>query len=410
MRINFSTGIGLLAAFAFAQPARAGWITSWAAAPVTPTPAMGPFPATPSYHDRTLRQTVRLSAGGRALRIRFTNAYGDRPLAIGAARIALLDANGAEIPGSGRTLRFAGSPKGIADQGAPLVSDAVALPVAPLARVAITMYLPGDTGPCTCHTTGLDRMEVSSPGDHSAGPFTPESTSTSRAFLAGVEVDAPEQARTVVILGDSISDGVGSTLSANRRWPDVLAERLARRDGARWGVANEGISGNRVLQEGFGDSALARLDRDVLAVPGVSAVILFEGVNDLGIAFGGGGGAARGPMAGMANRKIDAGDIIAGYRQIVERAHARGIKVYGATIAPYKGASYWSPEGERARQAVNAFIRDGHLFDAVIDFDQVVRDPADPASMRADYHMGDHLHGNDRSYAAMGGAIDLRLF
>jgi hypothetical protein len=190
----------------------------------------------------------------------------------------------------------------------------------------------------------------------------------------------------------------------------LLAERLAKRGGGAWGVANQGISGNRVLQDGFGQSALARFDRDVLAVPGVTAMILFEGVNDLGLSFGGSGGPMAGAFAQLAGRKIDADDIIAGYRQIVARAHAHGIRVFGATIAPYKGAATWSPEGEAARQKVNAFIRSGGLFDAMLDFDKVFRDPADPAMVRADYHMGDHLHGNDASYRAVAASIDLGLF
>ena len=289
---------GLAACLMLAAPARAGWITSWAAAPVTPTPAMGQFPATPSFQDRTLRQMLRLSAGGRAVRVRFTNAYGEHALAIGGARVALVDAAGVEVPGSSRPLLFAGAPGATIDRGAPLVSDAVMLAVPPLARLAVSLYVPGDTGPCTCHSVGLDVTEISAPGDHHAAPFTPATKTMNRAFLAGVEVDAPERSRTVVALGDSITDGVGSTPSADRRWPDVLADRLARRGGAVWGVANQGISGNRVLQAGFGESALARLDRDVLAVPGVAAVILFEGVNDLGLAFGGQRGPGGAPMPG----------------------------------------------------------------------------------------------------------------
>ena len=401
--------LALLATLASA-PARANWITTWAASPVTPGPAVGPLPAAASFSNVTLRQILRVSAGGRAVRIRFTNAYGPKPLAIGAARVALLDANGVEVAGSSRTLRFGGSPQAIMPRGGPLVSDEVALSVPPLARLAVSLYLPDDTGPCTCHATGLDDTEVSAPGDHSAAPFTPASVNQSRAFLAAVEVDTPQSGQTVVVFGDSISDGVGSTPKANRRWPDVLAERLVKRSGATWGVANAGISGNRVLQDFFGDSALARLDRDALAVPGVAAIILFEGVNDLGFSFGRFPGAMGEAMAPLSGRKVDAAQIIAGYRQIVARAHAQGVKVYGATIAPYKGAATWTAEGEAERGKINAFIRTGGLFDGVVDFDKIVRDPADPAAMRADYHMGDHLHGNDVSYRAMGEAIDLSWF
>ncbi|WP_404712976.1 SGNH/GDSL hydrolase family protein [Sphingomonas sp. MMS24-J13] len=397
-------------ALVMATPAEAKWITSWSAAPVNPIAAFGPFPATPSYNNRTFRQTLRLSAGGAAFRLRISNAYGAEPLEIGAARVALLDDAGKEVAGSSRIVRFAGSAKALVEKGALLVSDTVALPVAPLARLSVSLYLPGDTGPCTCHQTAMEEMDISAPGDHSAAPFVAESKSANRIGLAAVEVDAPKGAQTVVVLGDSISDGVGSTSGKNRRWPDFLAERLAKRGGTPWGVANQGISGNRVLQDGLGVSALARFDRDVIAMPGVSAMILFEGINDINLAFGTSAGPLGAAKGLLPMRKISADDMIAAYRQIIVRAHAQGIRVFGATIAPYKGLATWSAEGEAARQKVNAFIRTGGAFDAVLDFDKVFADPADPAAIRANYHMGDHLHGNDASYKAVAESIDLSLF
>ena len=405
------TSMGLLlAALCTAQAAHAAWITSWTAAPLPPGAAMGPIPATPSFQNQTLRQILRLSAGGSAVRVRLSNAYGATPLAIGGARLALLDAAGQEVPGSSRTLSFGGTPSALVARAAPLLSDPVALQIPPLARVAISIYLPGDTGPCTCHSMALDDTEISPPGDFTTKPFVPESVKTARAFIAAVEVDAPARAATVVVMGDSISDGVGSTHKANRRWPDLLAERLAHRGGRAWGVANQGIGGNRVLSDGMGESALARLDRDVFSLPGVKALIIFEGVNDLGLSFG----RFEGPLAGILKsfpaREISAAQMIAGYRQLIERAHAVGIKVYGATIAPYKGAMYWSPEGEAVRQEINRFIRTSGAFDAVLDFDQVLADPADPLAMSAAYHMGDHLHGNDAGYQALADSIDLGLF
>lgn len=397
-------------ALAVAKPAEAKWITSWSAAPVNPIGALGPFPATPSYTNRTFRQTLRLSAGGSAFRLRISNAYGAEPLEIGAARVAILDDAGKEVASSSRVIKFAGSGKAIVEKGALLVSDDVTLRVAPLTRLSVSLYLPGDTGPCTCHQTAMDEMEVSAPGDHTAAPFTAETKSASRIALAAVEVDAPGNAQTVVVLGDSISDGVGSTPGKNRRWPDFLAERLAKRGGTAWGVANQGISGNRVLQDGLGVSALARFDRDVLAMPGVTAMILFEGINDINLSFGGSAGPLAGAKGLLPMRTISADDMIAAYRQIITRAHARGIRVYGATIAPYKGLATWTAEGEAARQKVNAFIRTGGAFDAVLDFDKVFADPSDPLQIRADYHMGDHLHGNDASYQAVANSIDLGLF
>ena len=394
------------AALALGSAAEAKWVVSWAASPVNPSEAFGPFPATPAFHNQTLRQFLRLSAAGRALRIRFTNNYGEGPLAVGAARVAILNADGSERPGSSRRLAFGGRASVSIPRGAAFLSDGVDLPVEAGAKIAISLYLPGDTGPCTCHPTGNDRLEISAPGDFSAAPFLPASTGTTRAFLAAVEVDAPAAARVVATLGDSITDGVGATEGADRRWPDLLARRL----GPRWGVANEGISGNRVLNDGAGVNALARLDRDVLALPGVDTMILLEGVTDLGLAYG----HITGPLAAVihqtAQDRINADDIILAYRQIVARAHARGIRVIGATILPYKGSFYWSPEGEAARQAVNHFIRSGGAFDGVADFDAAVRDPADPASIRAGLHSGDHLHGSDEGYRLMAEAVPLGLF
>jgi lysophospholipase L1-like esterase len=397
-------------ALVLATPAQAKWITSWSAAPVNPIAAFGPFPATPSYSNRTFHQTLRLSAGGSAFRLRISNAYGAEPLEIGAARVAILDDAGKEVAGSARVIQFAGAGKALVEKGALIVSDTVALPVAPLARLSVSLYLPGDTGPCTCHQTAMEEMDISAPGDHSAAPFTAESKSASRIGLAAVEVDAPKTAQTLVVLGDSISDGVGSTSGKNRRWPDFLAERLAKRGGTAWGVANQGISGNRVLQDGLGVSALARFDRDVIAMPGVSAMILFEGINDINLAFGTSAGPLGAAKGLLPMRKIGADDMIAAYRQIITRAHAHGIRVFGATIAPYKGLATWTAEGEAARQKINAFIRTGGAFDAVLDFDKVFADPANPAAIRADYHMGDHLHGNDASYRAVADSIDLGLF
>jgi lysophospholipase L1-like esterase len=391
---------------AAAQPAEAKWVTSWAAAPVTPTPAAGPFPATPSFHNQTLRQILRLSAGGGAVRVRLTNAYGAAPLAIGGARVAIVDAEGRERPGTSRRLTFSGRPTAVIPEGAPFLSDPVELRVEPGAKVAVTLYLPGETGPCTCHPAGLDRLEISAPGDFSAAPFAPASSGEARAFLAAVEVDAPAGTRVVAVLGDSISDGIGSTSGADRRWPDLLARRL----GPGWGVANQGISGNRLLNHGAGENALARLDRDALDLPGIDTIVLLEGVNDLGVSFG----HITGPLAEVIRQRpqdrVEAEALIGAYRQIIARAHGRGVRVIGATVLPYKGAFYWTAGGEAARQAVNRFIRTGGAFDGVIDFDAAVRDPADPAAIREGFHSGDHLHGSDAGYRAMADAIPLRLF
>jgi len=231
-----------------------------------------------------------------------------------------------------------------------------------------------------------------------------------RVFISGVGVESPQPARAVVILGDSISDGVGSTVDTNHRWPDLLANRLDAKGAGAWGVVNMGISGNRILGDGAGQSALARFDRDVLSTPGIKDVIVFEGVNDLGISHG----IPKGPMAerfkAMAPaHKVTADDLIAGYRQLIARAHAHGLRIVGATITPYGGAMYYSPDGETIRQALNKWIRTSHEFDGVIDFDAVIRDPGDPTRIKEGFHAGDHLHGSDAGYEAMAAAIELSL-
>lgn len=401
-----------LLALPLAMPAEAaGWLASWGAAPLPPTPAAPPFPATPSFSNQTIRQLVRISAGGERVRVRFTNEYGTKPLLIGAAHIALADANGAVQPGTDRALTFDGKPSTLIPAGAPYYSDAADFPVKALASISISIYVPEDTGQCTCHAVGMQDAYVSESGDFTAKAFTPQQILPSRAFISGVEVSAPARARTIVVLGDSISDGVGSTANANRRWPDLLAERLSSRGGDARGVVNMGISGNRVLNDGAGQSALARLDRDVLAVPGAAYVVVFEGVNDLGISFG----HFEGPMAERFKALAPTGmvtteSMIAGYRQIIERAHAKGLKVIGATIAPYEGAGYYSAEGDAIRQAINAWIRTGGAFDAVLDFDAVLRDPAKPTQIATAMQAGDHLHGSDAGYRAVAQSIDLSLF
>jgi lysophospholipase L1-like esterase len=368
---------------------------------------MGPFPGTPSFTNVTIRQVVRVSAGGGYVRVRLSNEYGTRPLVVGKAAIAVANPAGEIQPGTVHALSFDGKPGATIPPGAPLLSDALELQVAPLSSLSISVYFPEETGPCTCHQTGMQTGYVSEPGDFTgAGQFPAHEKIQMRAFISGVEVQTGGKA--VVVLGDSISDGVGSTPDANRRWPDHLAERLLKR--SAWGVVNMGISGNRVLSGGLGDSALTRFDRDVLSVPGAAYVIVFMGVNDLGISYG----HAEGPMAEafkalVPPHPVTAEQMIAGYRQLIDRAHSKGLKIIGATITPYGGAAYYSAEGERIRQAINTWIRTGRAFDGVIDFDAVIRDPADPTRIKEGFHMGDHLHGSDAAYGAMAQAIDLSL-
>jgi lysophospholipase L1-like esterase len=390
-----------------AAPAQAEWVASWTASPHAPLGTQGPFAAA-SYENVTISQILRITEGGGKVRVRFSNRYGPAPLEIGAARIVQIDEQNREVAGTSRTLTFGGEPSAVIPRGAPFVSDEAMVDLPDLARLKVEIFLPTQTGPCTCHLTGVDELAVSPPGNFVGKPYEPVSRAQYRAFLSGIEVDSPDALGTIVTYGDSITDGVGATPSANRRWPDVLADRL-QAAGREWAVANAGISGNRVLSPGMGESALARFDEDVLSLPNVEYMIVFVGVNDIGNRFG-----RRGPnqpnFPGLDQPPITVEQMIAGYKQLIARAHAKGIKVIGSPIGPYKGAAYWSEEGEAARQAINDWVLNGGAFDGVVRLDTAFADPADPAKMRDGYHMGDFLHGSDAGLKAVGESIDLALF
>lgn len=358
------------------------WIGTWGASP-TPPPATAQ-----AFDNQTIRQVVKISAGGKRVRVRLTNEYGTAPLVIGAATLAVTD-------GQARPLTFGGRTIVTIPRGAPMLSDPIDLPVAAQARVTIDLFLPGKTGPCTCHPTGAETATISGPGDFTGKPFGASSTITARAFISGVQVEPARATPVVITFGDSITDGFKSTDNTDRRWPDVLSARL----GGRVSVVAQAISGNRVMNyalPNFGDAALARFDRDVLSVPGAKWMVVLEGINDLGM--------TRDP-------RPTAADMIAGYRQIIDRAHAHGLTVYGATLLPYEGAAYYSPEGEKVRQEVNAWLRSkASAFDGLIDFDAIMRDASAPTKLKADLQSGDWLHPNDAGYKLMGEAVDLRLF
>ncbi len=387
--------------------ASAEWVATWTASPHAPLSTEGAFGAA-SYDNVTLSQILRVSEGGERLRVRFTNRYGPAPLIIGAARVVRIDDAGEEIPRTSRGLTFGGDAAAVIPRGAPFASDTVQLAVPDLSRLKVEFYLPKPTGPCTCHLTGVDELAVSPPGNYVGKAFTPASKAQFRAFLSVVEIDSPRALGTIVAFGDSITDGVGSTAGANRRWPDILANRL-QAAGRHWAVANAAISGNRILSPGMGESALARFDEDVLSLPNVKYIIVFEGVNDIGNRFG-----QRGPnqpnIPGLDQPEITVEQMIAGYRQLIARAHDKGIKVIGSPIGPYKGASYWSEEGEAARQKINDWILKGGAFDGTVRLDTAFADPSNPLQMREGYHMGDHLHGSDAGLKAVGDFIDLSLF
>jgi lysophospholipase L1-like esterase len=363
----------------------------------------GPPPTPPAplnFSNQTLRQIVHVSLGGERVRAVLSNAFGSAPLAVGAAHVALRARDAAIDPKSDRVLTFGGSPSVTIAAGAVAVSDPVSLAVPAFADLTIDVFIPGDTGasmsPLTTHAGALQTNYISTEGNHAGEADFPVATTTqSWFFLARVEVAAPAQVGAVVAFGDSITDGTRSTPNTNSRWPDYLAKRLAASN-VKMGVLNEGIAGNRVLCDGAGVSALARFDRDVLVQPGVTHVVVLESINDIGI--------------GRSNPSPTAAELIMAHQQLIARAHAHGLKIFGATLTPYEGAAYATPEGEAKRQALNDWIRTSKAYDGVIDFDAAVRDPGSSTKIQQQFNPGDNLHMNDAGYKAMADAIDLRLF
>jgi lysophospholipase L1-like esterase len=374
------------------------WVGTWGASPQQPVITYG---SAPSFTNQTVREIVRISVGGTRFRVRLTNEFGAQPLLIGAAHIAISLGGAAIKPGTDRVLTFSGHSSVLVPPGAVMLSDPVDLRAADLASLAVSIYLPQTTGPATWHPEGKQTAYIvlgNATGASGLGAVT--TTSTARFFLSSVEAGGFEQKSAIVMLGDSITDGTQSTVDANHRWPDRLAERLVASGDHDTGVVNEGISGNRILHDNVGPSALSRFDRDVLATPGVRFLTVLLGINDIG--FGG----------SIPTEAVSADDIIGGYLQLIARAHNRGIRIYGATLTPFDnvGAPYFSAANEAERQAVNAWIRTSGEFDAVIDFDKVVRDPSNPSRLLPAFDSGDHLHPNDAGYKAMADSIDLSLF
>jgi lysophospholipase L1-like esterase len=349
-----------------------------------------------------LRQIVHTSVGGDRVRVVLSNVFGTAPLEVGGAAVAAREQGAAIRAGSSRPLTFGGSKSATILQGAILVSDPVDFPVGAVSDLVVDLYLPGELGlgpsPVTTHNGASQTNYVSVAGNHVGAQSLPvDKESVAWFLLARVEVTAAPGTRAVVAFGDSITDGARSTANTNSRWPDTLARRLAEsKRGPRVAVLNAGISGNRVLGDGAGVSALARFDKDVLLQTGVTHVVVMEGINDIGGA--------------RANPSPSADDLIAGHRQLIARARARGLKIYGATLTPFEGAGYYTVEGEAKRQALNEWIRTSGEYDGVIDFDAVTRDPAAPTKFAAFADSGDHLHPNDAGYKAMGEAVDLALF
>ena len=373
------------------------WVASWGCAPG--------FAIGQEFADQTIRQFVRLSVGGDRVRIRLSNETGTQPLVIGSAHVAVADREKGTIdPSTDHVLTFDGNPTATISPGSPVLSDPVDFPVQPLTKLAISLYLTRDTGSSVMHLLAEETGYLSSSGDETSQvTIADASTVAERYFLTRVEVSSSSNMGTIVALGDSITDGRGSTPDADRRWPDRLAERL-NEQGLRFGVLNAGIAGNRLLHDlpemVCGPSALSRFDRDVLSVPNVKFLIIFEGFNDI-----------THPAANNEpEQAITTEQLIGGLKQLIVRAHDHQIKVIGATELPCEGTPGYSADIEAKRQTLNQWIRTGKAYDAVIDFEAVARDPNHPTRVRPDFDSGDHNHLNDAGYRAMADAIDLKLF
>ena len=386
------------------------WITTWAA---TPAPRWAeelpaPFNVPEVLSDQTVRQIARISVGGEQLRIVISNEFGARPVTIGSASVALSAGGSAVDPATIKKVTFGGNASATIPPGAPLESDPVDLPTKPLSSVAVSFYLPKRTG---ISSIGMGCKPATSPA-----PATRQWTPTSRPrarpsngwLLSRILTNAKPGATAIVFFGDSITDGNCSTPDTNNRWPDHIAERLQAEGHPGVAVVNEAYSGDRVLTNGMGTNALSRFDMSVLSHPRVSTVVMMMGINDIGWP----GKDAITPS----DPEPTADDIIQGYKQIIDRAHEHGIRFVGVTLTPFKDtfkgqptSGYYTPEKEKLRQAVNAWIRSNKMADGLIDFDKVVEDPNRPGYINPAYDCGDHLHPNDAGYQAMAKAVDLNV-
>jgi lysophospholipase L1-like esterase len=385
----------------FAATARDHWIGTWAASPQ----AESNEGAMVGSNGTTYREVVHISRGGAAVRIVVTNEFGLDPLTIGVAQIAMSAGGNAIELRTANALRFSGRASVTIPAGALMVSDPVPMKLPPLANVAVSLFLPAQPiRRASIHSYALQTNYLVVGDVVGEQTLTTPTETPSWYFLKGVEVEADATntvSGAIVALGDSITDGAASEANTNGRWPDVLARSIqANKTLAGIGVLNAGINGNRLLRDGDGDqSALRRLDRDVLAQPGIQYLLVLEGINDIGHIV----------SATPGDPAVTAQDLIGALQQIAVRGHAHGILVIGATILPYENCKYASPDGEKMREEVNEWIRNNHSFDGVVDFDKVVRDPRHPTRFLNVYDSGDHLHPNAAGLRAMGESIDLSL-
>ena len=387
-----------------ASATSSGWVETWAAAPIKATRDVL-NKAYVGFNDDTVRNVVFTSIGGTAVRIRLSNLFGRRPLDIGQASVGEV-ASAGSLTGPAFPVTFNSSRSVVVPVGQEVLSDPIPMSVSPLEDIAVSVYLPGRTGPATYHLFG-EQDSYLAPGNHvnDVSDAAYPTRTTSWYFLDAVEVmGAYKRAGVMVAFGDSITDGVGSTDGTNGRWPDFLARRLDGQDGNEApAVIDEGVGGNRVLNNSacFGQSALARFSRDVLDQPGVRAVIVLEGINDIGYSSDADIGCE------APNTDVSAAQIINGYRTLIADAHSHGVKIFGCTLTPFGSSWFWSVEGQAKWQAVNNWIRTSGAFDGFFDFARAIADPQDPNDLNPADDAGDGLHPNDAGYAAMANAISL---
>ena len=406
MRVRISALLLLSAAMLSAQtapkapaPHLGDWVGAWATSPF----GGDPWHTVPTLVDSTLREVVHTSLAGNELRVRLTNEFGKEALRVDAASVALSTGQSTIDASSLHALTFSGSPSIVIPPGAEVLSDAVSMATPAFANLAISMYLPlQQVSDVTVHSSAQQDNYIEQGNHVDAASLAGGTVNGSWYFLKAVDVrPTGRHAAAVVAYGDSITDGAYVTENSNHRWSDYLAERLHNHPAtANLSVLNEGIGGNCVLIHCVGPNALARFDRDVLSLSGVKYVIVLESINDIG--------ALHNPN--HPDYKLTAEDLEQGLRQIVARAHEHGILVFGATLTPYKGAGYFTEQGEQIREAVNQWILTSGVFDGTVDFDKATRDPANPLVYAAQYDSGDHLHPKDAGYAAMADSVDLGLF
>ncbi len=401
-RSRLRTASGLIAVLACAVPSAwaaspaTHWIEAWYSPPVAPAPIWGGNQVR-TFDHQTVRQVVRLEAGGQEVRIRLTNELGRSALQVSEVRIALTSPNGVTEAATDHLVTFGGKRSAVLVRGQALVSDPIDMTVRRFQNLAVSIYFSGRVTP----SGHLHQVLISPPGDHAAQSDWPRANLEQAPGIAsGVEVKSDAARPVLVAFGDSITEGYCATAGTHRDYPEQLARLLARQPADRgWVVINSGISGNQVLRDGAGPKALSRFGRDALDIPGVRAIVLLEGINDIG-----------GQDGPQGHRDLSAATLIAAYRELIRRAHAKGLEIYLGTLTPYEGAGYYSAAGERVREQVNAWIREARGFDGVIDFDGALRDPAHPRHFIGADECSDELHPNDAGYRLMAQTAWRQLF